>query len=38
MVPIVAFRGTEIERMRVSAIASGLVMERILAALGLAVE
>lgn len=38
MVPIVAFRGTEIERMRVSAIASGLVMERILAALGLAAE
>ena len=38
MVPIVAFHGTEIERMRVSAIASGLVMERILSALGLAAE
>jgi hypothetical protein len=38
MVPIVAFRGTEIERMRVSAVASGLVMERILTALGLAPE
>ena len=38
MVPIVAFRGIEIERMRVSAIASGLVMERILDALGIAAE
>ena len=38
MVPIVAFRGTEIARMRVSAIASGLVMERVLAALGIAAE
>jgi len=37
-VPIVAFRGTEIARMRVSAIASGLVMERILDALGIAAE
>jgi hypothetical protein len=38
MVPIVAFRGTEFARMRVSAIASGLVMERILDALGIAAE
>lgn len=38
IVPIVAFRGTEIERMRVSAVASGLVMERILTALGLSAE
>lgn len=38
IVPIVAFYGTDIARMRVSAIASGLVMERILSALGLDAE
>ncbi len=38
MVPIVAFYGTDIARMRISAVASGLVMERVLSALGITAE
>ena len=38
MVPVVAFYGTDIARMRISAVASGLVMERVLSALGITAE